>query len=507
MKKMRKLIAVVLALTVAMTMGIASTSMVFAADGQGTLTVTNATAGQTYKAYKIFNALYDTPSDISKGVTYTVSEANKSKVSTTLFDVSTAKASNDEYIVTPKTTTTDAQILAWAKENYSQFDSTGTALTLNANKATASATLDYGYYYVTSSLGSVVSIDSVNADAKIVDKNESKPDGPDKVITAEDSSVNADLDQTNVSLTSNDAAVGSVESFKVSFDAVNWVQDEESDSTPGTGTGTKTKVTVYNFQDKPTGLDIDTATIKVTVNGTDVTGTVTDIAKATDGTVTFKIPWVDSSGNFLYETKTAGSELIPVVVTYNATVTDAAATAVAPNEVTVKYNNNTELGKDTTTTYTYKFDLEKVDENKTALDGAEFQLFYARDGAAEGIALKFSLVDRVYHYDPNGSVTNIKPTGDAATASIIGLDNTTYILKEVVVPEGYTQAADTTVSSLSRVDATGTAVAKVSVENKKGSVLPSTGGIGTTIFYILGALLVVGCGIILIARRRSSANN
>ena len=50
-------------------------------------------------------------------------------------------------------------------------------------------------------------------------------------------------------------------------------------------------------------------------------------------------------------------------------------------------------------------------------------------------------------------------------------------------------------------------LATAQVINKSGSELPSTGGIGTTIFYILGALLVIGCGIILIARRRSSAHN
>lgn len=42
--------------------------------------------------------------------------------------------------------------------------------------------------------------------------------------------------------------------------------------------------------------------------------------------------------------------------------------------------------------------------------------------------------------------------------------------------------------------------------NQKGSVLPSTGGIGTTIFYILGAILVLGAGIVLVTRRRMSAN-
>ena len=43
------------------------------------------------------------------------------------------------------------------------------------------------------------------------------------------------------------------------------------------------------------------------------------------------------------------------------------------------------------------------------------------------------------------------------------------------------------------------------IENKEGTALPSTGGIGTTIFYVLGAILVVGAGVVLVTRRRMSA--
>lgn len=55
-------------------------------------------------------------------------------------------------------------------------------------------------------------------------------------------------------------------------------------------------------------------------------------------------------------------------------------------------------------------------------------------------------------------------------------------------------------------DATPTGELDADIENKQGAELPSTGGIGTTIFYILGAILVLGAGIVLVTRRRMSAN-
>ena len=79
------------------------------------------------------------------------------------------------------------------------------------------------------------------------------------------------------------------------------------------------------------------------------------------------------------------------------------------------------------------------------------------------------------------------------------------MLKEVVVPAGYNKAEDTTVTGLSRVDVADASITEVEVTNKKGAELPSTGGMGTTIFYVVGAILVIGAGVVLIARRRMNS--
>ena len=194
-----------------------------------------------------------------------------------------------------------------------------------------------------------------------------------------------------------------------------------------------------------------------------------------------------------------GKKDAEVKVTYDAVVTDDAATAVATNEVEIKYNNETELGSDTTETYTYKFKVLKTDENGDALEGAEFELYF---GDGTGDPLTFTVdSDGVYHYDPNGTETHIAPSGTNAEALVVGLDDTSYTLKEVVVPAGYNKAADATVSGLSRVDAE---AVEIEVENNKGTELPSTDGIGTTLFYVIGGILLVGAAIILVARRKAS---
>ena len=502
MKNLKQIMALVIALVMCMAMGVT----VFAAD-DGSIKVTNATKGQTYEAFLIFTANPSNPDDVTQNITYTATAA---QVAVSGFDTYFDKIVDEDgnYTISKKSTAQDNDIITWVKTNINSLKQ-GSAITgaWIDNDTIEFSDLAYGYYYITSSLGTLVTIDTAGKDISVYDKNETTPTGPDKKITDEDNVIDSSLDQENVSLTENATSVGSKESFKVTFNATNWVKSDDA-QTAGSGSE-GTKVTEWNFIDTPTGLAIDASTVAITVNGTDVTSTVTDIAVDADtGVLTFTIPWVDAEGKHLYATQTSGSELIPVVVTYDATITEDAATAVAPNEVEVKYNNDTRLGnKVTTNTYTYKFKLEKLDENSAALDGAEFELYFGTTASDSAPALTFTVDDDGnYRYDPNGSVTHIAPTGATATATIIGLDDASYMLREVVVPAGYNKAADTPVTGLSRVDTADAQTTKISVTNLKGTELPSTGGIGTTIFYVIGAILVVGAGILLVTRRRMSAN-
>ena len=504
MKRIRKIAALVLAAVMVMAMGITA----FAAT-DGSIIVTNATAGQTYKAYKIFTASPSNPDDVTSDIIYTATLAQTEITGFgTYFDKALDQDGN--YSITKKAGADDEELIQWVKNNFESLKQ-GDAIdgTWTDNDTYKFSGLDYGYYYITSSLGTVVTIDTAGKNVEVVDKNASTPTGPEKKITAEKSAIDQSLDQSGIAVTNNDTSVGSTETFTVTFNATNWVKSEDG-QTPEPGT-LGTKVTEWNFTDTPEGLEINPSTVKIYVNGTDaahdVTSTVTDISVSTDGVLTFTIPWVDGQGKHLYPAETPGSELIPVTIVYNAKITADAATAVAPNKVVIKYNDNTQVGQEAVTdTYTYKFKLEKKDEKGNALEGAQFELYFGSDTSNSENALKFVQVeDGVYRYDPTGTVTRISPTGTDATAKIIGLDDASYTLKEVVVPKGYNKAADQAVSGLSRVDAEETSTTTVTITNLKGAELPSTGGMGTTIFYVVGAVLVIGAGVVLIARRRMNS--
>ena len=394
MKRTRRMLSFVLALVMCLAMGITA----FAAN-DGSIIITNATAGQTYKAYKIFTASPSNPEDVTSDIIYT---ATKDQTEITGFDTFFDKALDEDgnYSITKKASASDEELIQWVKNNFNDLKQ-GDAIdgTWTDTDTYKFSGLEYGYYYITSSLGTVVTIDTAGKNVEVVDKNESTPTGPEKKITAEDSAIDSSLDQSGISVANNDTSVGSTETFTVTFNATNWVKSEDS-QTPEPGTA-GTKITKWNFTDTPEGLAIDASTVKIYVNGTDaahdVTSTVTDISVSAAGVLTFTIPWVDGQGKHLYPAETPGSEFIPVTIVYDAKITADAATAVAPNEVVIKYNDNTQVGeKAETHTYTYKFKLDKKDEKGAALDGAEFELFFAPETGNSENPLTFVLENGVY---------------------------------------------------------------------------------------------------------------
>ncbi|MDO4623365.1 MAG: SpaA isopeptide-forming pilin-related protein [Eubacteriales bacterium] len=195
-----------------------------------------------------------------------------------------------------------------------------------------------------------------------------------------------------------------------------------------------------------------------------------------------------------------------------------------PNETGEGTPSKGETPEDKVVVFTYDIPVEKVDPVAgKKLENVEFKL--------KNEAGKYVTVDA------DGKVTGWKDTQDEGTAlktkadgtfAVVGLDDGTYTLIETQPLPGYnnidditvvvdadttnTQAWDGTQSSVStKVDLTadGKKVetkegekAKIVVENRSGSTLPSTGGVGTKMFYLIGAILVIGAGIVLVSRRR-----
>ena len=153
----------------------------------------------------------------------------------------------------------------------------------------------------------------------------------------------------------------------------------------------------------------------------------------------------------------------------------------------------------------------------TALAGAKFSL-YSKETCDNANRINLIKVGETETYrrfitgDADASKVTEITTTKTGKFSITGLKPGTYYLKEIAAPKGYNLlAAPTTVEVTSEgiIKVKNGEVMKetsvVNVENKSGTILPSTGGIGTTIFYIAGAFLVLISGVVLIAKKRTDS--
>ncbi len=269
---------------------------------------------------------------------------------------------------------------------------------------------------------------------------------------------------------------------------------------------------IYKISDEMSaGLAFDQDSLVIKVGST----TLTD-AKLEDKTVT--------ATGFSFKIKNIGTYDVgdEITVTYSAVITSNALrerpaneAAMESNNAQLTYSNDPTITDGTTTSdstpvevdiYTGTIQINKVDSeaaDATKLQGAQFVLKNSED--------------KYYHQDQTSKevtwVTNkndatVATSGTDGVALFEGIADGTYKIEEIAPPTGYNKlSADVTVT----VDSKG-AGHNVTVEqpivNKKGVELPGTGGIGTTIFYTLGAILVLGAGILLIAKRKmkSKAN-
>ena len=382
----------------------------------------------------------------------------------------------------------DSDAIKWAKQFGSAAGAAKTASQDNDPNVKWESH-EWGYYFVTTSMGSFIGVDTDNPNVKIEDKN-TPPTVAKEITGVKDST-------------------GSV------FNAT--VTEEKSD--PGEGTNEQAiaqigdtvsyKLTVavkpgaqnYVITDNMTHLKIVASSFKV--DGAAVSGNTKVDASGTtitDKASTFTIKLAQSYLDTITEATT-------LEITYDAVLDSSAAVADEANPNTVKLTYGTKPDKnfseDSAKVWTAEVDVEKKIDSETGdpLEGAGFIL-----KNSEGKCYK--LDNGVVTWVAEAQATPVMTDANGKlTTKFTGLANGTYTLVEKIIPEGYNKLADTTVTiANNNVTIENLSQTKI-VVNKSGSVLPSTGGIGTTIFYILGALLVIGCGIILIARRRSSAHN
>ncbi|HEM2819105.1 TPA: SpaH/EbpB family LPXTG-anchored major pilin [Streptococcus suis] len=452
------------------------------AGGTGKITVRNASQSQKYTIYKLFDA---TVTEDGSGISYKVPTGKILPADNPYFAVD----SKGNITAKEGATVSSEAFAAWAKN----FGTEVTSATASDNSLVFTH-LTFGYYFVTSSLGAVLTVDSTTPNATVIDKNTTNPTIPDsnngggKKILAADG-------KTATSTTT--AKIGDTVPFQFKFNATNFV----------TANGVTKQIKSYTIADTPTALTINQDSVAVRV------GTQT-LVKGTDYTVAFDntgkmivvLKWIKDDKSTIYNSP------IEVNVTYSAVVTKEAKEGQATNTATLGYNSfdptnptdpnhpdtpdtpvdpkNPEDNKTTVTTH--RFTLKKTNDAGETLTGAEFKLYDALSGGAEIKVVKDGDAYRVAEANETGVAI------EAGEVVIKGLKHsTTYYLEEMKAPNGYN-----ILTERQAIKVTADNNAQANIVNKKGGVLPSTGAIGTTLFYLVGSILLLVALVYTISKRR-----
>ena len=463
-KTFKKLFAALLAAALVLAMAVPAFAETNAT--KGSIKIDHTVSGETYTIYRMFKL--DSYNAESNTYSYTVEPAWE-----TFFSTGAGSSYIDLDSNGHPTWKTGADAAAFAKAALTWAADkkiSGTKETATGGTVTFS-NLDLGYYLVDSSLGALCGLNTTNPNATIKEKNE-KPEIKKEVQTS-----------TGDWSSENNAKIGDTVEYKVEIKVADGAQ----------------KYTVTDTMSK--GLTFNNSSLKVTAN--DAVTTDYTLTSTTNG-FTLVLPETYVS------TLTKGTTIL---VTYNATlnkdaVIDGDGNA---NEVKLSYGNHQNTVPSKVTTKSYQFDLVKVDgTTNKLLDGAEFEL---ADGETKLSFVKDTAGNyRVAMTGEEGATTTITVKG--GKVNIYGLAGKTYTLTETKAPGGYNKLVTPETVNLtegSKAHATFDAdVYKdggVVVKNNAGTVLPSTGGMGTTLFYVIGGGLMVAAVVLLVTKKRMEHKN
>ncbi len=484
----------------------------------GTITITSTHSGHTYEAYQIFDGDLSTNSSgnyVLSNIDWGNGITDGSATLTAIKSISAFSSCN--------TVADVADILATLSANSTDFKSFVDVIDgyLNTTNANTSGTYSDGKYVInTTDVGYFLvkdkddSIDNTSHEAYTnyiievlgtgtvdIETKNGLPTFDKKVYDVNDS-------------TGNPAA-----GFGVSAD--HDYNDKVKFQLTGTLPDNYDTYPTYKYVMNDTlssNLTFDKNSVVVKVNGTTISDgyTVSDVDSNNNFTVTFE--------NLKNKIATY-SDSVSVVVEYEATLKDTADIGMNGENNTgwLTYSNNpynsSDMGKTpdvTVEVYTYEVIINKVDDNDTALTGANFTLY--KYNSSSSATDKFDTVVGTY------------TATDKSTFNFKGIDDGRYKLVEDAPPTGYNKLKDpiyfevtathndTSITGLTAtltdengstksgdytftVDkSAGTITTKI--ENKAGSTLPSTGGIGTTPFFVGGGAIALGAGVYIIVKKR-----
>ena len=500
MKNAKKVFAMLIVLALAISMAIPVSAEV----GTGTITITDAKVGEEYKVYQMAvldfvegesntadDDLYAYYVEDTTGIGWYEFFVSQNSI----FTLTPANTIAGRYYIGLATGVTlgDAQkaklakdAIKWANDNKISPAKTGTA----SNTTLSLSGLQFGYYAVDTTTGTVCSLNSLTSSVDIADKNS---------IPVVDKKINKVGDRDIVD-DAADVKIGDIVEYSITIPYV-----------PG----------AQNY------IVTDTLSEGLTLVDKNKTAEWSSTTSITDYTKWFEISTpvsVDSSDNKTKITAENGSTKIVLVLSGEENATGAITIkyfakvnnkAIVEdngiNEVKLQYGEKSSFTTDTVEVFPLEFSIKKVDsKDASKFLNAEFQIYKGNT------LLKFEKIDGAYVYKADGSEDTLKT--ENGLYSIKGLDAGKYTIKETKAPAGYNLPAgtfDVTITADKEnetitADYSSTVVGAVdtngvlTIENSTGAVLPSTGATGTIIFITVGGLMVVAMGVLLVVRKRMS---
>lgn len=525
---MKKRFSLILVLIMLFSMNVIASA---ASNSNGKITIENPSAGQTYEGYKIFEATYD-----GDKAAYSVKKNDPwfdiiNKESSP-FNVTPLKSNpnSNHHVVTVKESFDNVAIIGW-------FNGLINRPTPDLKPVVAGSSpvkwdnIKFGYYLVTSTVGSVVTVTNADNAVTIVDKNEQpKWETPANPSTGTMSAIDPETGEAftpvpgagkNVSVDGKFYGKTSTASFtdkmyfKINAYVPKYNQNQE--------------VQTYTFTDTlPVGFTYNND-ISVTINGEAVSGTDAHVDHKGQ-TITVKldrkriipvsanveVTYTATAGrNAVYESSSpvnmswtqvpvgtvAGVKLDPKHPAYDPNNPDNSPTTAPAYDPANSDKKGAAPADETTVTHFFGFNIDNVIKDSTGktetLNGAEFKLY---DHETEGTEIKL--------IKNNGRYQAVSASAEGAAieagqARIFGIKAGTYYLEQTKVPSGYNMVIDRIEVNVTNQTTKDGILENVEILNNSGIRLPETGGVGTTIFYIFGSLIMLAAVGGLIARDRA----
>ena len=531
MRKVKKLLGLLLAAVMVLAMGVPT----FAASGEYTITINNALAGHTYQAYQVFAGDLSENEETLSNVTWgdgvdgtaILTALKGTEEETTAYENCTTAADVAKVLETYGENSSEMKAFADIVGQHLTETTSGTLSAYNSeNQSYTISGLAAGYYLVKDKDDTVSGADAyTDFILKVVKNTEATPKSDVPTVekkVQEDDKYNQDGGYGNGYNDVADWNIGDAVPFKLIGTLPENFADYDTYQ--------------YIFHDTlSAGLDLNEESIAV-YYASDKAGT--DKTSISSDNYTIHVPGTEDADQCSFEVAFADLTSVEgvnaekyIIVEYTATLKTSAEIGLPgnPNRVYLEFSNNPNSGgegdtgetpEDKVIVFTYELDVTKVDgkDANTKLEDAEFKLYDANG--------KYVIVDdegKVTGWADNEEGGSTLKSGEDGLFKVIGLDDGTYWLKETKSPDGYNLITDpikieikaTTVNDQEWTamedpsDALTALEIKVTVGSTttsgNGDTEPETGGMGTTIFYVLGAILVLGAGVLLIARRRTDS--